>query len=163
MAKLLPAISMWVDRGLYLHYSGDMEKHEVIGSLGALAHPLRLDVFRALVVAGLQGRTPGQLAEDLGGIPSATMSFHLKELAAAGLVSQQRASRNIVYRAACDQMNGLLGYLTENCCQGAECAVTQAPVARRLKAAACRAPKGKPAGVPVKGARPAAEAVGPLP
>jgi ArsR family transcriptional regulator len=106
-----------------------MEKQAVIRSLSALAHPLRLDVFRALVVAGPQGRTPGQLAEDLGGIPSATMSFHLKELATAGLVSQERASRNIVYRAAYDQMNGLLGYLTENCCHGAECAVDQSPAA----------------------------------
>jgi ArsR family transcriptional regulator, arsenate/arsenite/antimonite-responsive transcriptional repressor len=56
-------------------------------------------------------------------IPATTLSFHLKELAIAGLVTQTRASRYIVYRAAYDQMNGVLGYLTENCCAGAACAV----------------------------------------
>ncbi|MBY0468355.1 MAG: helix-turn-helix domain-containing protein [Burkholderiaceae bacterium] len=95
-----------------------MDKQDVIRALGALAHPLRLDVFRELVVAGPTGRTPGHLMGALGDIPSATMSFHLKELAAAGLVTQERASRNVVYRAAYDQMNGLLGFLTENCCAG---------------------------------------------
>jgi DNA-binding transcriptional ArsR family regulator len=58
------------------------------------------------------------------GVPAATLSFHLKELAASGLVTQERASRNLVYRAAYDNMNALLGYLTENCCQGAGCAST---------------------------------------
>lgn len=100
-----------------------MNKQDVIRALGALAHPLRLDVFRELVVAGPTGRTPGQLMESLGDIPSATMSFHLKELATAGLVTQERASRNVVYRAAYAQMNDLLGYLTDNCCAGdAACA-----------------------------------------
>jgi ArsR family transcriptional regulator len=101
-------------------------KDEVVRSLHALAHPMRLDVFRMLVAAGPDGRTPGSLMEDLGDIPSATMSFHLKELAAAGLVTQERASRHIVYRAAYERMNVVLGYLTENCCAGAPCAVTTA-------------------------------------
>ncbi|CAN5208576.1 hypothetical protein BH10PSE17_BH10PSE17_08860 [soil metagenome] len=57
------------------------------------------------------------------GVPSATMSFHLKELAAAELVTQERASRNIIYRAAYDHMNAVLGFLTENCCQGADCTI----------------------------------------
>ena len=100
-----------------------MEKIVAIAALSALAHPMRLDVFRELVVAGPEGRTPGYLMEQLGDVPSATMSFHLKELSAAGLVVQERTGRNIVYRAAYDQMNGLLGYLTENCCAGAACAV----------------------------------------
>ena len=99
-----------------------MEKNDVIRSLSALAHPLRLDVFRALVVAGPEGLTPGVLTERLG-VPSATLSFHLKELAASGLVSQERASRNLIYRAAFEHMNGVLAFLTENCCQGAACAV----------------------------------------
>lgn len=99
-----------------------MEKQEVIRALSALAHPLRLDVFRALVVAGPQGLTPGVLTERLE-VPSATLSFHLKELAASGLVTQERVSRHIVYRAAYEQMNGVLGFLTENCCRGDECAV----------------------------------------
>jgi DNA-binding transcriptional ArsR family regulator len=102
-----------------------MESTEVIKSLAALAHPLRLQVFRALVVAGQPGLTPGVMQEALG-VPAATLSFHLKELAASGLVSQERASRHLVYRAAFDNMNALLGYLTENCCQGAACAATVA-------------------------------------
>jgi ArsR family transcriptional regulator len=99
-----------------------MEDIEVIKALAALAQPVRLKVFRALVVTGKAGLTPGTMAEALG-IPLNTLSFHLKELASAGLVTQERASRNIVYRAEYDRMNGLLGYLTENCCAGASCAV----------------------------------------
>ena len=94
-----------------------MDKVDVIGALGALAHPVRLDVFRALVVAGPDGLTPGFFMERLG-VPSATLSFHLKELAVAGLVEQERAGRHIIYRAAYDRMDGLIAYLTENCCQG---------------------------------------------
>lgn len=56
-------------------------------------------------------------------VPAATLSFHLKELTNSGLVTQERASRYLVYRAAYDNMNALLGYLTDNCCQGAACAV----------------------------------------
>jgi DNA-binding transcriptional ArsR family regulator len=65
------------------------------------------------------------MAEGLG-IPASALSFHLKELANAGLVTQERASRNIIYRAAFERMNALLGYLTENCCQGADCALEAA-------------------------------------
>lgn len=102
-----------------------MDKELVIKALAALAHPVRLDVFRALVVAGPAGMTPGTMAEGLG-IPQNTLSFHLKELAHAGLVTQERASRNLIYRAAFERMNGVLGYLTENCCRGAGCATTPA-------------------------------------
>jgi len=94
----------------------------VIKSLAALAQPVRLKVFRALVVTGEVGLTPGTMAEGLD-IPANTLSFHLKELVNAGLVTQERASRNLIYRAAYPRMNALLGYLTENCCQGAACAV----------------------------------------
>jgi ArsR family transcriptional regulator, arsenate/arsenite/antimonite-responsive transcriptional repressor len=97
-----------------------MEEADVVKSLAALAQPVRLQVFRALVVTGPAGLTPGAMAEGLG-IPGSALSFHLKELANAGLVTQERASRNIIYRAAFDRMNALLGYLTENCCQGAGC------------------------------------------
>ena len=97
-----------------------MEETEVVKSLAALAHPLRLRVFRALVVVGKDGLTPGTMSEALG-IPAATLSFHLKELTSAGLVTQERASRNLIYRAAYERMNAVLGYLTENCCQGAPC------------------------------------------
>ena len=99
-----------------------MEATDVVKTLGALAQPVRLQVFRALVVTGQAGLTPGTMAEALG-IPQNTLSFHLKELTHAGLVTQERSSRNIVYRAAYDRMNDLLGYLTENCCAGAACAV----------------------------------------
>lgn len=97
-----------------------MEETEVVQGLAALAHPARLRVFRALVVVGRQGLTPGTIAEALQ-MPAATLSFHLKELVSARLVTQERAGRNLVYRAAYDRMNGLLGYLTAHCCQGAEC------------------------------------------
>lgn len=97
-----------------------MEETEVIRSLAALAHPVRLQVFRALVVVGREGLTPGRISEGLA-LPAATLSFHLKELANAGLVTQERAGRNLFYRAAYDHMNGVLGYLTAHCCQGAEC------------------------------------------
>jgi DNA-binding transcriptional ArsR family regulator len=99
-----------------------MTEAQVIAALAALAHPVRLKVFRALVVSGPRGLTPGVMQEGLG-IPATTLSFHLKELAGAGLASVERSSRTLVYRAAYEQMNGLLGYLTENCCQGSVCAV----------------------------------------
>jgi len=104
-----------------------MEQSDVVRSLAALAQPVRLQVFRALVVAGKSGMTPTTMAEGLG-IPLNTLSFHLKELTHSGLVTQERASRNIIYRAAYEHMNALLGYLTENCCQGTACAVEEAAV-----------------------------------
>ena len=97
-----------------------MEEQDVLRALAALAQSIRLRVFRVLVVGGKTGLTPGAIAEALD-IPATTLSFHLKELTHAGLVTQERASRNIIYRAAFDRMNALLGYLTENCCQGARC------------------------------------------
>lgn len=103
-----------------------MEEAIVIKALAALAQPVRLQVFRALVVAGPRGMTPSTMAEGLG-ISSSALSFHLKELANAGLVTQERASRNLIYRAAFGQMNAVLQYLTDNCCQGEPCAVEGAP------------------------------------
>ncbi|MBU2284906.1 MAG: helix-turn-helix domain-containing protein, partial [Gammaproteobacteria bacterium] len=88
--------------------------------LAALAQPVRLRVFRALVVAGPAGLTPGVLSEQLEVAPT-SLSFHLKELTHAGLVSQERDGRNLIYRASFDRMNALLGYLTENCCEGQAC------------------------------------------
>ncbi len=99
-----------------------MDQIETVRALAALAQPVRLEVFRALVVRGKTGLTPGAMAEGLG-IPPNTLSFHLKELTHAGLVTQERSSRNIIYRAAFDRMNALLGYLTENCCEGAACVI----------------------------------------
>jgi DNA-binding transcriptional ArsR family regulator len=99
-----------------------MKDSEALDALGALAHPLRLKVFRALVVVGPSGLSAGTIMDGVG-VPAATLSFHLKELTDSGLVTQERSGRNFVYRAAYDRMNGLLGYLTENCCAGAGCAV----------------------------------------
>ena len=97
-----------------------MKEIEVVRSLAALAQEVRLRVFRALVVAGTEGLTPSALAAQLE-VASNTLSFHLKELAHAGLISQERQGRNLIYRASFASMNDLLSYLTENCCQGAEC------------------------------------------
>ena len=88
-----------------------MEEKDVVQSLAALAQPIRLQVFRALVVRGASGLTPGAMAEGLG-IPPNTLSFHLKELTHAGLVTQERARRNIVYRATFDRMNALLAFMS---------------------------------------------------
>jgi ArsR family transcriptional regulator len=105
-----------------------MEEDAVIQSLAALAHPMRLRVFRALVVVGPEGLTPGVMAEALNA-SATSLSFHLKELAHAGLVTQEREGRNLIYRAAYDRMNGLLSFLTENCCAGVTCAVAASPAA----------------------------------
>ncbi len=99
-----------------------MDERTIVKSLAALAQPVRLKVFRALVVKGRVGLTPGTMAEALD-IPANTLSFHLKELTQAGLVTQERSSRYIIYRAAYEHMNALLGYLTENCCQGTGCGI----------------------------------------
>lgn len=102
-----------------------MTESEVVKALAALAQPVRLQVFRALVVTGDRGMTPSTMAEGLG-VPASSLSFHLKELVNAGLVTQERSSRNLIYRAAFAQMNELLGYLTLNCCEGAACEVDPA-------------------------------------
>ncbi|HEX7891083.1 MAG TPA: helix-turn-helix domain-containing protein [Ramlibacter sp.] len=102
-----------------------MDERDVVAALAALAHPVRLRIFRALMVSGPAGLTPGVMQEGLG-IPATTLSFHLKELANAGLVRAERASRNLMYRAVYEEMNGLVAYLTENCCQGVACVATPA-------------------------------------
>ena len=103
-----------------------MEEKAAIVSLAALAQPMRLRVFRALVGAGPQGMTPSALSAMLD-VPASTLSFHLKELTHSGLVTQERESRNLIYRPAIEQMNDLLAYLTAHCCQGAACEMTVAP------------------------------------
>jgi DNA-binding transcriptional ArsR family regulator len=99
-----------------------MEDKYVIKALAALAQPNRLQIFRSLVVKGRQGLTPALLAEDLG-MPANTLSFHLKELMNADLISQERSGRNLIYRAQFDRMNAVLTYLSQNCCQGEACEV----------------------------------------
>ena len=97
-----------------------MEEQAALKALAAISHPARLRLFRLLVVAGQHGLTPGAMAEHLE-LPAATLSFHLKELTYAGLISQERDGRHLIYRAAFAQMNALLAYLTDNCCQGEAC------------------------------------------
>ena len=97
-----------------------MNEAQAVSALGALAHAQRLRVFRSLVVAGPEGLTPSVLADQLD-VARNALSFHLKELAHAGLVTIEQQGRNLIYRADFSQMNGLLGYLTEHCCQGAPC------------------------------------------
>src|SRR5436305_6801631 len=93
-----------------------IDEATAVQALAALAQAQRLRAFRALVVAGPEGMTPGMLATRLAVAPSA-LSFHLKELAHAGLVSAEARGRNLIYRASFDHMNALLAYLTEHCCQ----------------------------------------------
>jgi DNA-binding transcriptional ArsR family regulator len=98
-----------------------MNESTAVVALGALAQGARLRVFRALVGAAPEGLTPGALAAMLD-IPASTLSFHLKELMHAGLVEVERDGRNLIYRPAIAQMNALLAYLTDHCCQGRACA-----------------------------------------
>ena len=101
-----------------------MEITIAIKALTALAHETRLTIFRTLVQAGETGLPAGQLAKEIG-IPNATMSFHLKELTHAELVTARQESRFIYYSANFATMNALLHYLTENCCAGAPCNSSQ--------------------------------------
>ena len=103
-----------------------MEEKAAVASLAALAQGMRLRIFRILTGAAPQGMTPGGLSATLD-VPRSTLSFHLKQLMHAGLVTQEREGRNLIYRPSIGQMNDLLGYLTAHCCQGAVCGVVSAP------------------------------------
>jgi DNA-binding transcriptional ArsR family regulator len=92
-----------------------MEKTKAIGALSALAQETRLDIFRLLVEAGPGGFPAGRVAEALG-VPAATLSFHLKELRTAGLIGCRKNGRSLIYSADFAAIDGLLGYLMENCC-----------------------------------------------
>lgn len=98
-----------------------MDEPKALITLAALAQAQRLRVFRALVGAAHQGLTPTALSEALE-VPASTLSFHLKELMRAGLVTQEREGRHLIYRPALAHMNELLAYLTAHCCQGQACA-----------------------------------------
>ncbi|EHR69867.1 putative transcriptional regulator [Burkholderiales bacterium JOSHI_001] len=109
-----------------------MNEKAAVAALAALAQEARLRVFRALVGAAPDGMTPGALSAMLD-VPASTLSFHLKELVHAGLVTVERESRNLHYRPALDQMNALMGFLTDHCCQGQPCGAGKA-----RRKAACR-------------------------
>ncbi|KUY71310.1 helix-turn-helix transcriptional regulator [Burkholderia sp. RF4-BP95] len=97
-----------------------MEMNQTIAALSALAHESRLAVFRALVQAGPSGLPAGQIATLLD-VPPSSLSFHLKELAHAQLVTSRQEGRFVFYCANFATMNALIGYLTENCCGGNPC------------------------------------------
>jgi ArsR family transcriptional regulator len=98
----------------------EMKAASVIDALGALAQEHRLALFRLLVQAGDKGLSAGAIAEALG-VPNSSLSFHLAQLRAAGLILQEREHRSRIYRANYPAMNALVGFLTENCCGGADC------------------------------------------
>jgi len=101
----------------------------VIRALGALAHETRLAIFRLLVQAGEAGLAVGVIGERLG-LPPATLSFHLAALRHAGLITTRRDGRTLYQATDYTAMNALMGYLSENCCQGADCGVAACAPAR---------------------------------
>jgi ArsR family transcriptional regulator, arsenate/arsenite/antimonite-responsive transcriptional repressor len=111
----------------YFDIIRNMKSIEVVRALGALAQETRLAIYRLLIEHGPHGLTAGKIAETLDIVP-ATLSFHLKELSAAGLLNARTESRFIFYSARFDRMNELLSFLTANCCGGNPCT----PVAVRL-------------------------------
>jgi ArsR family transcriptional regulator len=117
-----------------------MKKHHALAALAALAQDNRLDVFRLLVQAGPEGMPAGRVAAALDLAPN-TLTFHFDRLRDAGLVTVRRDGRSMIYAARFETMNGLLAFLTENCCQGAteECApvvVCKPARAKRAKVSA---------------------------
>lgn len=94
-----------------------MEKQNAIQALAALAQETRLDIFRLLVRAGHEGLAAGAIADALD-VPSATLSFHLKELKSAGVARCRREGRSLIYSPDFDAVNELLGFMMENCCEG---------------------------------------------
>jgi ArsR family transcriptional regulator, arsenate/arsenite/antimonite-responsive transcriptional repressor len=100
-----------------------MNEEAAVAALAAIAQGARLRVFRALIGAAPEGMTPGALSATLG-VPASTLSFHLKELVHANLVTVERDGRHLIYRPAIQQMNALLAYLTAHCCQGQDCGAT---------------------------------------
>jgi ArsR family transcriptional regulator, arsenate/arsenite/antimonite-responsive transcriptional repressor len=105
-----------------------MKTPDVIEALGALAHEHRLAIYRLLVQRGPEGLSAGSIGQRIGLLPS-SLTFHLQNLQRAGLIAQRRESRQLFYSVDFSVMNGLVGYLTENCCgnSGSECSASCAP------------------------------------
>jgi ArsR family transcriptional regulator len=120
-----------------------METSRAVAALAALAQDNRLDIFRLLVQAGPDGMAAGQIAEKLDLAPN-TLTFHFGRLRIAGLITVRRDGRSMIYAARFETMNGLVAFLTENCCQGVP--ETCAP------AAICK-PKGVPNETPARARR----------
>lgn len=109
-----------------------MKTPAVIDALAALAHEYRLAIYRLLVQQGPGGLPAGAIGDRVGLLPS-SLTFHLQALHRAGLISQQRASRQLIYSADYTVMNALVGYLTDNCCAAEGGACCPAPVPRAIK------------------------------
>jgi ArsR family transcriptional regulator len=92
-----------------------MEAKQVVAALNALAHETRLAVFRLLVQRGPEGLSAGTIAQTLD-LPSSSLTFHLQQLTHAGLITQRRLSRQLIYATDFAAMNAVVGYLVENCC-----------------------------------------------
>jgi DNA-binding transcriptional ArsR family regulator len=124
-----------------------MDSTRTIRALAALAQDTRLALFRLLVGQGPAGLTPGRIADKLD-VPPATLSFHLKELAHAGLIRARQESRYIHYSADFEAMNGLVAYLTENCCRASgACEAVCAPdcMPREMPRRAAAGPRARTA------------------
>jgi DNA-binding transcriptional ArsR family regulator len=109
-----------------------MKSAKAVASLSALANEHRLALYRLLVQAGPEGQPAGAIADALG-LPASSLSFHLAHLTRAGLITQRRESRSLIYAADFAAMTGLVGFLTENCCGGASC-LPDAAAPKRKKA-----------------------------
>ena len=109
-----------------------METIRALEALSALAQETRLKVYRLLVEAGPRGLPAGRIGEELD-LPPATLSFHLAHLARAGLAKSRQEGRFVIYSADFENMNALVGYLTENCCGGRSCAPPAKPAAMKRK------------------------------
>jgi DNA-binding transcriptional ArsR family regulator len=110
-----------------------MDQAQALAALGALAQETRLQLYRLLVTVGPGGLSAGNIAERLGVIPS-SLSFHLQHLVHAGLITQRRMGRLMIYAAEYDTMDALLAYLSENCCgQGVDRAPARGSAAAPAK------------------------------
>ena len=115
----------------------EMRTEQVVASLDSLAQATRLAIFRLLVKRGPEGLHAGAIGRSLG-VPASSLSFHLHQLKHAGLVTQERRSRQLIYATNFARMNELIAYLTENCCGGASwgpvCQVPSSVSAKRAQA-----------------------------
>lgn len=111
-----------------------MKNDAAISAFSGLANEHRLSIYRFLVQAGPEGRAAGEIAEKLD-MPASSLSFHLAHMTRAGLITQRRESRSLIYAADFEHMNALVGFLTENCCGGRACAPAAKPAPARRKRA----------------------------
>ena len=115
MARAAHVMSISVDISDYVHYNGHMDLDHALIAFSALSQETRLKVFKILVEYGPAGTPAGTISDRLG-IPHNTLSFHLAHLSHTGLVSSRKVGRSIIYSGNCEMIDGLIGFLAENCC-----------------------------------------------